>query len=188
MDFPVSLRLEGARALVVGGGAVALRKTKALRRAGACVVAVSPAFVPGFRRLRAARLRRRYRTADLRGAAVVVASTDDAAVNAAVSRDCRRRGIPVNVVDVPELCTFFVPAVVRRGPVTVAVSTGGRSPSLAAALRRRLEALLPTSLGPLAERLGTERRRLLRALPPSRSRTRRIKALVRGARLLGRAR
>lgn len=188
MDYPVSLRLEGEKALVVGGGSVALRKAKALRRAGAMVVAVSPAFAPGFRRLRADLRRRRYRSADVRGAAVVVASTDDPSVNAAVSRDCRRKGIPVNVVDVPELCTFFVPAVVRRGAVTVAVSTGGRSPSLAGALRRRLESFLPASLGATAERLGEERRRLLRALPPSRSRTRRIKALVRGARLPGRAR
>ena len=87
----------------------------------------------------------------------------------------------MNVVDVPELCSFIVPSVARRGPVTVAVSTEGRSPSLAKALRERLEELLPASLGGLARRLGARRRKILREAPPSPERTRRLKALVRKA-------
>jgi siroheme synthase-like protein len=178
MFYPVSLKVGGERVLVVGGGGVALRKAQALVRAGARVTCVAPRFRAGFRRVRAGRIRRAFRAADVRGAVLVVASTDDPRANRAVYEACRRRGIPVNVVDVPELCSFIVPSVLRRGAVTVAVSTGGRSPSLAKAVRRRLEALLPPALGPLARRLGAERRRLLRALPPSPARTRRLKALL----------
>jgi siroheme synthase-like protein len=87
----------------------------------------------------------------------------------------------VNVVDVPELCSFIVPSVARRGPVTVAVSTEGLSPSLAKALRERLEDVLPSSLGVLARRLGERRKKILRELPPSPARTRLLKALLRKA-------
>jgi uroporphyrin-III C-methyltransferase/precorrin-2 dehydrogenase/sirohydrochlorin ferrochelatase len=184
MYFPASLKVGGERCLVVGGGAVALRKARALRRAGARVVAVGPAFSPGFARI-AELVRRPFRASDVRGAALVVSATDDPGVNRAVHAACRRRGIPVNVVDVPELCTFIVPSVVRRGPVTVAVSTGGLSPSLAQALRREIQRLLPASLGPLARRLGRERRRLLRFLPASPARTRLLKRLAGRIRIAG---
>jgi len=178
MFYPVSLRVGGERVLVVGGGAIALRKAQTLVRAGARVVCVAPAFRAGFGRLKAERVRRRFRAADVAGAVLVVASTDDPKTNRAVYDACRRRGIPVNVVDVPELCSFIVPSILRRGPVQVAVSTGGKSPSLAKAIRRRLEALLGPAIGPLARKLGEERRRLLRALPPSPGRMRRLKALL----------
>jgi siroheme synthase-like protein len=85
----------------------------------------------------------------------------------------------VNVVDVPELCTFIVPSVARRGSVTVAVSTGGLSPSLAKALRERIEGVLPASLGRLARSAGARRRVLLRSLPASSRRTQLLKALGR---------
>jgi uroporphyrin-III C-methyltransferase/precorrin-2 dehydrogenase/sirohydrochlorin ferrochelatase len=180
MYFPVSLKVGGERCLVVGGGGVALRKAKALARAGARLTIVSPDVLPGFRGLRAASLRRRaFRAGDVAGHVLAIAATDAPDVNRAVFDACRRRGIPVNVVDVPELCSFIVPSVARRGPVTVAVSTEGLSPSLAKALRERMEDLLPASVGALARRLGARRRRILRELPPSAERTRRLKALVR---------
>ena len=181
MYFPVSLKVGGERCLVVGGGAVALRKARMLVRAGARLTVVSPSLRAGFRLLRADLRRRPFRRGDVAGHVLVVASTDAPEVNRAVFDACRRRGIPVNVVDVPELCSFIVPSVARRGPVTVAVSTGGLSPSLAKALRERLEEVLPATLGALARRLGGERRRLLREVPPSAGRTRRLKALVRKA-------
>jgi uroporphyrin-III C-methyltransferase/precorrin-2 dehydrogenase/sirohydrochlorin ferrochelatase len=183
MYYPLMLKVKGEPCLVVGGGAVALQKARALRRAGADVTAVSPRFTPAFRRLRVRRLQRRFRPADVRGRVLVIAGTDSPETNRAVHDACRRRSIPVNVVDVPELCSFIVPSIVRRGPVVVAISTGGRSPSLAKALRRRLEALLPRSLGATAARLGAARREILRALPPSPARTRLLKGLVRGVRL-----
>lgn len=179
MYYPLMLKVKDEACLVVGGGAVALQKARALRRAGADVTVVSPTFVPAFGRLRARRVRRRFRSGDVAGQVLVIAATDDPKVNRAVSSACRNRAVPVNVVDVPELCSFIVPAVVRRGPVVVAVSTGGESPSLAKALRRRLETILPASLGRTARRLGRARRRILRALPPSPARTRLLKGLVR---------
>jgi len=182
MDYPLMVKVKGDACLVGGGGAVALQKARALRRAGADVTAVSPDFSPAFRKLRVRRLRRRFRATDVRGRVLVIAGTDSPAVNRAVSTACRQRGIPVNVVDVPELCSFIVPSILRRGPVIIAVSTGGQSPPLAKALRRHLEALLPGSLGRVALRLGAARRKILRALPPGASRTRRLKNLVRGLR------
>ncbi len=177
MYFPVSLKVGGERCVVVGGGPVALRKARALLRAGARVTAVSPEFAPRFPRVR--RLKRRFRAGDLRGAALAIAASDDPGANRAVHAACRRRGIPVNVVDVPELCTFIVPSVVRRGRVTIAVSTGGLSPSLARALRVWLESFLPPALGRLARSVGARRRRILRALPPSPLRTQLLRALGR---------
>jgi siroheme synthase-like protein len=179
MYYPLMLKVKGERCLVVGGGPVALQKARALRRAGADVTVVSPRFSPALERLSVRRLRRRFRAGDVAGMILAVAATDSAEVNRAVSASCRRRGIPVNVVDVPELCSFIVPSVLRRGPVVIAVSTSGQSPSLARALRRRLEALLPATLGRTALRLGAARRKILRALPPSSARTRLLKGLVR---------
>jgi siroheme synthase-like protein len=181
MYYPVSLKVGGERCLVVGGGDVALRKAKTLARAGALLTVISPELLPGFRALRAAVRRRAFRAGDVEGHVLAIAATDAPEVNRAVFQACRRRGIPVNVVDVPELCSFIVPSVARRGPVTVAVSTEGLSPSLAKALRERLEEVLPASLGGLARRLGARRRKILSGTPPSPGRTRRLKALVRRA-------
>ena len=178
MYYPVSLNVDGEPCLVVGGGAVAVRKAKTLYQAGARVTVVSPSFSAGFKRLKVRRIRRRFRAADADGKALAISATDDPAVNRAVSRACRRRRVPVNVVDVPDLCTFIVPSIIRKGPVIVAISTGGTSPGLARALRLHLEKALPASLGPLARRLGVARRRILRALPPSPARTRLLKGLV----------
>ncbi len=179
MYYPVMMKVKGEPCLVVGGGAVALQKARALKRAGALVTAVSPDFSPAFRRLNVRRIARPFRPGDLNGCVLVIAGTDDPDVNRRVHEGCRKRGIPVNVVDVPELCSFIVPSILRRGPVVVAFSTGGQSPPLAKALRRHLEATLPRSLGKKAARLGAARRLILRALPPSPGRSRLLKGLVR---------
>jgi len=164
MDFPVNLKLAGRRALVVGGGAVARRKAAALGRAGAEVVAVAPAFG------------RSFRATDVAGAFVVVAATDDARVNRAVHAACVRRRVPVNVVDVPELCTFTVPATLRRGALTIAISTNGAVPALAKAIRRELERLYPARFASIVARLGRERSRR----PRGRARQRLMIRLVDG--------
>ncbi|HLY08621.1 MAG TPA: bifunctional precorrin-2 dehydrogenase/sirohydrochlorin ferrochelatase [Planctomycetota bacterium] len=179
MYYPLMLKVKDEACLIVGGGRVALQKARALRRAGADVTAVSPEFSPAFRRLRIRRLERRFREGDVRGRVLVIAATDSPATNRAVHDACRRRCIPVNVVDVPDLCSVIVPSVLRRGPVVISISTGGQSPPLAKALRRQLDALLPRSIGTTAARLGAERRKILRALPPSAARTRLLKGLVR---------
>jgi siroheme synthase-like protein len=180
MDYPISLRVTGRDCVVVGGGEVALRKARALVRAGARLRVVSPSFIPGFRLLKARLVRRRFTAKDVAGAFLAISATDDATVNREVFRACRRRGTPVNVVDQPKLCTFTAMSVLRRGPVTVAISTGGASPALAKALRKELQRIFPRTLAAPARSLGAARRRIMRLLPSSPERTRILKSLVGG--------
>ncbi len=154
MTFPLQLVLDGAKCVVVGGGKVAARKVGALRRAGGQVHVVSPAFDDALlERDDITRHQQPYSRELLAGARVVMVCTDDRAVNAQVSDDARAVGALVNVADDPEFCDFYVPAVVRRGPIQIAVGTGGASPELAATVRRRIEAALPESFAELAEEL-----------------------------------
>lgn len=138
--YPIFLDVEGMEVVIVGGGRVAARKAAGVAEAGARVRVIAPRVAAG---LRADEVRRRkYRAGDLRGAVLAFAATDDRRVNHAVAREARRRGIPVNVADAREECTFIVPARVRRGEMQIAISTGGTSPRLAKQLRERLEAEL----------------------------------------------
>jgi precorrin-2 dehydrogenase/sirohydrochlorin ferrochelatase len=138
--YPIILDLSGRRAVVVGGGEVALRKARALADAGAHVRVVASEFTAAFAEDgRFECLAARYEKRHLEGALVAVAATDDEAVNRQVAQDARSAGVLVNVVDRPELCDFIVPAQVRRGGLVVAVSTGGAAPSLARRLKERLE-------------------------------------------------
>ncbi len=146
MYYPAFLDLRGKRCLVVGGGSVAVRKANDLVTAGASVCVISPDADPMLRALSQERvlelIEREYRVGDLAGARLVISATDDPEVNRAVATEAQRAGAWVNVVDDPPLCDFIVPAVVRRGDLVVAVSTGGKSPAMARALRQELEALL----------------------------------------------
>ena len=156
--YPVLLRLNGQKCLVVGGGAVALRKAASLREAGARVRVVRPEFCAPFKRMKGvARQRRRYRRSDLKGCALVISATDDPAVNRRVAREAMAAGVPVNVVDQPALCSFIVPGSFRRGRLTVTVSTDGTSPALSGMIRRQL-----------AQLFGAEYARLLAALAAAR--------------------
>ncbi len=129
------LDLRGRDVLVVGGGRVALEKVEGLLDCGARVTVVAPQIVPDLAALDVALVRRGYRADDLEGRFVVVAATSTTSVNRRVFRDAEARAILCNVVDVPELCSFILPAVHREGPIAVAVSTGGASPALAQRLR-----------------------------------------------------
>ena len=138
--YPVFLDLTGKPVVVVGAGRVALRKTKGLIEAGAVVTVVAPRVESEFARLAVTLRRRAFRPADLRGAVVLAfAASDDRAVSHAVMLAARRRGIPVNVADSRDECSFLVPARITRGHIQVAISTSGESPRLAAALRRKIE-------------------------------------------------
>jgi uroporphyrin-III C-methyltransferase/precorrin-2 dehydrogenase/sirohydrochlorin ferrochelatase len=156
MDFlPIFLNLKGARCLVVGGGAVAARKVGLLLGCGAKVAVVAPELGETLAAEKAAgrieHVAERFEEAHLAGATVAIAATDDHAVNEAVSRAAKARDIPVNVVDAPELCSFIFPSVVDRSPMIVAVSTGGASPVLARLVRAKLETMLPSAYGRLAQ-------------------------------------
>ena len=138
--YPIMLKLSGRRVLVVGGGSVALRKARTLADAGATVRVVSPEFLPDFRAdARLECIQEPYDARHVAGMALVIASTDEVAVNARVAADARAAGALVNVVDRPALCDFIVPSVVARGALLMAISTGGAAPSLARRLRERLE-------------------------------------------------
>ena len=155
MDFlPVFLTIKQRPCLVVGGGEVAARKVATLLRAGARVTVVSPALNPRLSEHRDAgeiiHLAEAFDAAHLKDCILAVAATADGEVNRRVSELAQQRGIPVNVVDRPDLCTFVFPSIIDRAPVTVAVSTGGAAPVLARLLRARLETLIPASYGRLA--------------------------------------
>ena len=145
--------MRGCPCLVVGGGRIATGKVRALLACGARVQVVSPTLNPGLRRLferKKIRWEKRFfKASDLNGVLLAVAATDQQPVNEAVSRAARRKGIWVNVVDRPELCSFIYPSVVRRGKLVVAISTGGASPALAKWIRRDLESRYGPELGRL---------------------------------------
>jgi len=138
-DYPVLLDLAGVPVLVVGGGPVALRKLTGLVNAGAVVTVIAPNIADGIADLATVH-RRPYATGDLTGYRLVITATDDPQVNAHVSADAKAAGVFVNSADDPQNCTFILPAIARRGPITVAVSTGGASPALASRLRDEIAA------------------------------------------------
>ena len=152
--------------LAVGGGKVAFRKVKWLLESAAQVEAISPVFDQEFETQ--ARVSRKtlslkqqiYDSRNLSNYALVIAATDDAQVNRQVAEDARRSRTPVNVVDAPELCTFFVPATVRRGGLQIAIATGGGSPALAARIRRELEEAYPSDYAGYSRALGRLRPQL----------------------------
>ncbi len=152
MDFlPVFLNLKNKTCLVVGGGDVAVRKASVLLQAGATVRIVAPKLNESFKLPPGnEHIAERFQSSHLAGMTLAIAATDDAAVNALVSKEAMQRNIPVNVVDNPDLCTFIMPAILDRSPLLVAFSTGGASPVLARLLRGKLETLIPQAYGRLA--------------------------------------
>jgi precorrin-2 dehydrogenase/sirohydrochlorin ferrochelatase len=163
--YPIFAVIENKPCLVVGGGAVGERKVQDLMAAGARVTVVSPTLTPELAAL-ASRGKIRYLAADftesqVEGMALVMAATDDPEVNAKVSAAAQARAIWVNVADEPEHCTFIVPAQVRRGDLTLAISTGGASPALARQLREELQQHFGPEYGPYLDLLKRVRTRLL---------------------------
>ena len=151
--YMACLDLTGRSVLVVGGGPVALEKVEGLLAAGAQVTVVSPEIVLELADLELTFARRPYRAEDLTGRFLVVAATSTTAVNRRVFCDAEKRSILCNVVDVPELCSFILPAVHRHEPIAVAVSTGGASPALAQHLRDQIATVVRPEHAELAHRL-----------------------------------
>ena len=166
--FPVFLDLAGAAVLVVGGGEVAVAKCRLLGRSGALIRAVDPDPCDDLLDLAASgavELRRRaFAPADLDGVRLCYVGLDDEAEAAAVVAEARSRGVLVNAVDRPSLCDFSTPAIVERGPLTIAIGTGGAAPALARDLRARIEAAVPPGFGRLVAFLGRWRGRVAAAL------------------------
>ena len=156
--FPIFMALRGRDAIVVGGGEPAARKVRLLLKAAARVTVIARAPNPELRAAAArgeiAEKRRPFREKDVEGAAVAFGASGDAAIDDAVSRAAQRAGVPVNVVDRPDLSTFIVPAIVDRSPIVVGISSGGAAPVLARRVRAEIEAMLPSGLGRLARFAG----------------------------------
>jgi precorrin-2 dehydrogenase / sirohydrochlorin ferrochelatase len=155
--YMACLDLTERRCVVVGGGPVGLEKAQGLAVCDAHVVVVSPELCDGFAELDVEWVARGYETGDLDGAFLVIAATDDRAVNERVHVDAEAREMLCNVADVPDLCNFILPAVHREGPIAVAVSTGGASPALAKRLRSQIAELVGPEHAELAEELRAMR-------------------------------
>ena len=164
--YPIFLDLTQQPCLVIGGGAVSTDKTRGLLKAGAKVTVISPDLAPALRDLHAAgrirHIHRRYRPGDMEGYAIVMVATGDRAANAALRAEGRERRVLVNCADDPDNCDFIVPSVVRRGLITIGISTGGGSPALARRMREELTDYFTEDFEPLAEMLAETRQDLKR--------------------------
>src|SRR5207237_4785137 len=151
-------------------------------RYGAPVAVVAPDISPEIEQWassgRLAVRRKSYDRADLDGASIVIASTDDPCVNGRVARDCRRRRIPVNVVDVTHLCEFIVPAIVESGSIQIAISTGGSSPAVARTLKEDLQRFVGPQYAELNDLLGTLRKSAKSVLPTDIDRKRFLDGII----------
>ena len=168
MHFPMFVELEAKPCLVVGGGEIAARKAAVLRSFGAEVTVVAPEMNGRDARW----VQRGFEDRDVEGQTLVVAATDDVALNRHVSELCKARGIPVNVVDDPKNCTFVFPAIFRKGPIVAAVSSGGASPVAAKLVRDRIGRLVPDEFAAAVADQGARREELKRKYPDPQERKR----------------
>jgi precorrin-2 dehydrogenase / sirohydrochlorin ferrochelatase len=179
------LRLSGRRCVVVGGGEVGLEKVEGLLACDGRVVLVAPDAVPELQELAAegsiAWERREYSAEDLEGTFVVIAATNDTDVNIRVYEDAERRAMLVNVVDVPPLCNFILPAIVRTGPLAIAISTAGASPALAKRIKAELAAAYGEPYARLAVLLNDARGWAKATLPTYQDRKAFFEGIVNGA-------
>ncbi len=163
--FPILIDVRRLPCLVVGGGTVALRKIRSLLEFNASITVISPKLCAGLTRLsksgRISAIAKPYAAGFLKGQKIVFSTTDNPEVNRIVSRDCRQRGILLNVADGPSWCDFILPASLKRGDLIVSVSSQGKAPFLAKDTRRKLEGLLSPSLSDIAKLAGEFRRRIL---------------------------
>ena len=179
------VRLKGRRAVVVGGGPIGFEKTEKLLACSAVVTLISPAAVRGLQTLAEEGsiewIRRDYQTGDLDGAFIVVASTENTAINTRVFADADARNLLCNVVDVPELCNFIVPAITRQGPLAIAISTAGASPALAKRMKLEIAEQFGEPYARLAELLNEVRGWAKNTLPTYNDRRDFFEGIVNGA-------
>jgi precorrin-2 dehydrogenase/sirohydrochlorin ferrochelatase len=164
--YPIFVDLRTHPCLVIGGGTVAERKVQSLLQAHGQVTVISPTCTPQLRSWAADRAitlyERPYRSGDLQGFSLVFAATTDEALHEKIAAEARKAGVFLNVVDRPALCSFIVPAVVSRGDLTLAISTGGASPALAKKIRQTLEENFGSEYALALQLLARVRERVLR--------------------------
>ncbi len=173
--YPVFLNLAGKRCVIIGGGTIAEGKISKLKETGAQVTIISPDATPAIQKMAKQGVvewtPRKYQPGDLEGAFLGIAATDVRQVNQQIFQEAEHLGVVLNVVDDAELCAFIAPSIVERGPVTVAISTGGTSPALARKLRETLEdspALEWAELAPVLSKARKEIKKRGVAVDPQR--------------------
>jgi len=174
MFYPVYLDLKHKRVVVIGGGEVAERKVESLLGTGAIITVISPettARLDELARDREIQVHRRtYNSQDCAGAFLVFSATDDPDISTKVFQDAATAGALVNTADQPNLCDFIMPAVLRRGDIAVAISTGGTSPGLAAQIRRTIAKIIGPEYAQLAQLLSRARREIRERVPDAEER------------------
>lgn len=163
--YPIYLDLQGRRAVVVGAGSVAARKVKTLLQAGAKVTVVTKTVEKEFEEtcdgLHIEILKSEYSQSYLTDAFMVIAATDDNELNTRVYNDCQKLNILCNVVDVPDLCNFYVPSIVRQGDLQIAISTNGKCPAYAAKLKRKFQELVTEDHARFLDSLDSIRKEII---------------------------
>lgn len=156
--FPFFMELDGETGLVAGGGKIALHKVHKLLPYGARLMIVAPEVSRELEQLALENdirvIKRNFQASDLMGAGFVIAASDNAAVNAEISRLCREKKIPVNVVDCREECSFLFPSLVKEGRLSIGISTGGASPEVAAAIRSQIASSIPANIDEILDYLN----------------------------------
>jgi precorrin-2 dehydrogenase len=177
--YPVFLNLKGKKTVVIGGGKVAGRKILALLKAGANITIISPIITKRIEREKQKgslkHIPRQYRKSDVKNAFLVIAATDSEEINKKVSGDAR---CLVNVVDTPSLCNFIVPSVIRRGHLTIAVSTSGVSPALSKSIRKELEKLYGHEFAEYLRTLKKIREKAMKEIKNEKNRVNFLKSLA----------
>lgn len=180
--YPIYLEIGGKRVVVIGAGSVASRKVEVLCRAGAKVLVVAREIQPEFAercgRLDLEIIQSDYSKECLDGAIIVIAATNDNTLNSRIYQDCSELNVICNVVDVPELCDFYVPATVKRGPLQIAIGTDGKSPAYSGKIRRQLEKMFTEVHGQFTEEMGTVRQRVIAEVADGKIRKRIFEALI----------
>lgn len=180
--YPAFLKIAGKQCVIIGGGKVAERKCSALLRAGARVTVISPGITRTLQRYRGKKflkhVSRHYRKGDIRSAFAVIVATDSEATNRQVVTDAAGAGVLLNVVDNPSLCTFIAPSIMTRGPLTIAISTGGVSPAMARTIKRELERMYGTEFSGYLRFVKEIRGRAMREISDKGERERFLKGLA----------
>jgi len=174
--FPVFLNVRGKPCVVVGGGSIGSRKASALVEAGAVVTVVSPttgkSLLDHVSEGTVRHVRRHYQTGDLKGCLLAYAATGLAEVDEAMMAEARNEGVLINVVDRSSMCDFIAPAVVRRGDITLAISTNGKSPGLAKLIRRKLERVVTPAYAEVLSLVADKRSELKQSVSSAHERKR----------------
>jgi len=187
--YPVFLNLNGKKAVVVGGGKVAERKVRTLLKAGASVKVISPKITKPLERLRKkgllTHINRHYRKGDLKDAFIVIVGTSSAQTNTQIAEDARHSGIGpeasgrlINVIDTPSEGNFIAPSIVKRGQLTIAISTEGSSPAVAKAIRKELEKLYGVEFTRYLRFLKMMRKKAMKEIKDDRKRKEFLKGLA----------